>query len=103
MKLTPPNLALLAEWRETLPPLGPDEIRSRIYGRGGALLVLQGSRGTVFASELDCGPVGCVLTVRRKSAQCWDDGTRLSEDERSALLSAVPGHLKSDIQLVVHG
>jgi len=55
-----------------------------------ALLVLQGSRGTVFASELECGPVGCVLTVWRTSAKSWDDGTRLSDDERSGLLSAVP-------------
>lgn len=103
MRLTPTNLALLAEWRAELEPLGPDEIRARVYGRGGALLVLQGSRGTVFASELDCGPTGCVLTVWAQTTRTWDDGTPMRISERHALLSAASRLLSADIQLVVHG
>lgn len=103
MKLTPTNLALLAEWRAELEPLGPEEIRARVYGRGGALLVLQGSRGTVFASELECGPAGCVLTVWAQATRAWDDGTPMRISERHALLNAASRLLSAEIQLVIHG
>lgn len=98
MKLPPNDVALLAEWRATLPPLAPDETRVKVSDR--ALLVLRGSRGTVFRCSL-LQPPDKRLGVFGGSARAWDDGTNVRNEERLALLSEAARLLLPEVVLAV--
>ena len=103
MKLTPDQIALLAEWRATLPPLAPEEIRVKLHGRFPTwLLVLKGSQGTVFRSEPDSDPDRRVLYVWAESARGWDDGKRIHNEERRALMIDVSRLLSPDLQVIAN-